>query len=811
MRFDTYRFAAGGDLKLRVPARAPATRLSGLDGLRAVAVTAVLLFHADLPFAKGGYLGVDLFFVISGFLITSLLAAERDVAGIIGLKDFYGRRAKRLLPAAWAMMAAAVIAAAVVAPDALPRLKGDAVASLLYVTNWEMIAAATSYFEAMGRAPLLQHLWSLAIEEQFYILWAPVMVFALPKLGRRKLAAAAGAVAALSAAWMANRASALGWPDAGDPSRLYFGTDTHGFPLLIGAALGLVWQPGRARSSINPAEREGIFILGLASLAGMAVLFATLGEDTGWLYPFGFLAAAACSVALIVAATHRGGCFGDFLDNKAMRWLGERSYGIYLWHWPVFMLTRPHSDLELDPDIILTLRLVLTLGIAALSYRYVETPIRQGTAERFFAALKARAAGRWREKATGTAAALAAMTATIILVLAPSQSVVAKDVAAALVTTPRPAVALVPVVAPVETAVAGEPRVATYTGAELTAVGDSVLLGSSPLLKATLIDADVNATMGWQATDILKQLQTLAAANQLRPVVLVHLGTNGYIGEDRLRAILTLLAGRKRVILVNTHVPRRWMEANNDLIDRLLPDYPNAVLVNWRDVSDEQPDYFVSDNVHLTALGQRAFIAEIMRVGHLVSTAPAAGRQVVDPTRTYGGGAGDLSPTLVRLPQKAAPDSVWQRLARCETGADWRKNGRYSGGLGIDVGAWTHWGGAQFAPTPAAATPAQQIAVANRISTQGWHDGRGQIVRPIGFTSWRCAATVRRPATDMTFTPESVIAQSFHPGERGDVVRDLESMLGLPRDGIYGRHVRNKHLAFLKAYGLSQSLAGSSS
>jgi peptidoglycan/LPS O-acetylase OafA/YrhL len=803
MRFDTYRFAAGGDLKLRVKAQAPAVRMAGLDGLRAIAVTAVLLFHADLAFAKGGYLGVDLFFVISGFLITGLLAGEQDAKGRIGLKDFYWRRAKRLLPAALAMIAASVLAAAAFAPDALPRLKGDALASLVYVTNWEMIAQSTSYFEAIGRPPLLQHLWSLAIEEQFYILWAPLMLLALPRLGRRRLAVVAGAGALISAAWMAKEANVLGWPGSGDPSRLYFGTDTHGFPLLIGAALGLLWQPSRSRISANPATQEGIVILGLAALGGLIVLFWALGEDTGWLYPYGFLLAAGLSAVLIFASTHRSGSFGAALDNRAMRWIGERSYGIYLWHWPVFMLTRPHSDLELGPEATFTLRIGLTLAIAALSYRYVEMPVREGAVERLIEALKARAAGLGREKAAACAAVLVAVAVVAILIVAPSHAVVPKDVQAALSTTP--AKALKPVIVPVETAAPGQPPIQTYGGAELTAVGDSVLLGSSPLLKATLTGADVHATMGWQASDVLKQLQALAAAGQMRSVVLVHLGTNGYIGEDQLRGILTLLADRKEVILVNTHVPRRWMEANNALIDRVLPEFPNTVLVNWRDLSDGQPDYFVSDNVHLTDLGQRAFIAAIMRAGHLASTAP--GSAAVDPSKSYGGGDGDLSPTLVRLPQPAAPDAYWRRLARCETGGDWTGS---AGGLGLDAATWGKWGGTAFAPTPALATPAQQIAVANRISTGGWHDGA---LKPAGFTAWRCARTIRPPESKqaMTFTPESVIAQNFHLGERGDVVRDLQSMLGLKRDGIYGGHVRKKHLAFLKAYGLPEALAGTQS
>jgi hypothetical protein len=317
--------------------------------------------------------------------------------------------------------------------------------------------------------------------------------------------------------------------------------------------------------------------------------------------------------------------------------------------------------------------------------------------------------------------------------------------------------------------------------------------------------------MGWQTSDVLKQLQTLADAKTLTPVVLIHLGTNGYISETQLRKILALLADRKRVILVNTHVPRRWMEANNALIDRVIGDYPNVVLVNWRDLSDGQPDYFISDGVHLTDIGQRAFIGEIMRTGHLAREPSAAGRNVVDPDRPYDYGAGDFSATLVRRPQPAAPDSYWKRMAQCETGGNWQNGGRYSGGLGIFAEAWAAWGGLEFAPTPALATPAQQIEIANRISTQGWKKADGTTVAPEGFTRWRCLTAVGRPPaeTGYTFTAASVLAQQFHLKERGDVVRDLELMLGLPPDGIYGKRVRLRHIALLTARRLPVDLAGS--
>lgn len=816
-------------------ARSVAVRLSGLDGLRAIAVTAVLLFHADFYWAQGGYLGVDLFFVISGFLITGLLA-EEQAKGHTSLSDFYWRRAKRLLPAVWLMMAGVIGVAAWLATDALPHLRQDATASLLYLTNWELLRAHTSYFEAIGRPPLLQHLWSLAIEEQFYLAWAPLVLLCLPRFGRRGTAAVALMLAAASATWMALLAIKIGYPEHGDSSRLYFGTDTHGFPLLIGAAFGLLWQPARTAPSLRPAASVAGFLIGLTALAAMLLLFTRLGEADSRLYPWGFLQAALVSVALIAIATHPGMRFGRWLDGGVMRWIGERSYGIYLWHWPIFMLTRPGIDLRhVNTGEALMLRLVLTLGIAALSYRYVEMPIRRGAIDRMWRDMHAKTAhsGAWLRGWAMLLGLMLTFGATAdVLQDAPEQAIPAQDVNLALAvdvpvnpidlgtitdtSTPVMASSVAAMLKPVEIPVVpvqpDKPAAITFTGDDLSAVGDSVLLGSSRLLKVSLHGVDVHATMGWQAADVIQQLDALRHAGQLRPVVLVHLGTNGYVYEHQLRQILTMLADRKRVILVNTHVPRRWMEANNALIEHMAPDFPNVVVVHWSDVSEDQPDYFVSDGVHLTDIGQRAFIAAIMRAGDLVpdkKDAKSANAIAVNPPDAAS--AGDLSPTLVLAAQPAPADSYWQKMARCETDANWKNTGRYSGGLGISADEWKAWGGQTFAPTPAQATPAQQIEVANRISTQGWTQADGTTVKPIGFTIWRCVAAIGLPPTNVanTYTTQSVLAQTFHAGERGEVVRDLQLILGVSRDGIYSKRLRKTYLAYLQQHHLPEALAGS--
>ncbi|MEW9584170.1 acyltransferase family protein, partial [Paraburkholderia sp. DGU8] len=671
--------------------------------------------------------------------------------------------------------------------------------------------------------PLLQHLWSLAIEEQFYVFWAPIVLISARRLSRWGIATLAALMAVASVTCMAVSAMKIGYLGETDSSRLYFGTDTHSFPLLIGATLGVLWNPSLSSDSPKPLRGRIASVLGLGALVTMLLLFGLLGEQTAWLYPWGFLVSALTSALLVFGATCPGSSFGRWLDIPAMRWTGERSYGLYLWHWPIFMLTRPGIDVQnLGTTANFLLRIALTVSISALSYDYLEKPIRHGALERTWRDFCADGVGlRTQLRFASIVATLSLMTGAIgaILYLAPSQATPAQDVRDALdLDASAPRIQLValaaPIKAPENSGTPAQPTIQSFTGNDLTAVGDSVLLGSSRLLNVMLPGTDVHATVGWQAVNVIAQIKQLIHNNQLRPAVLVHLGTNGYVTEDQLRKILFLLSDRKRVVLVNTHVPRQWMNANNALFNRVAPEFPNVLLANWRDVSEGQPSYFVSDGVHLTVKGQRAYIAEIMRAGHLVPQAVAPSSFAsLGASETGSTVSGDQSIALEPLSHPMAPDTFWEKIARCETGVNWQHSGRFSGGLGIYLGTWVEWGGTEFAPTPAQATAQDQIKVANRVSTQGWKRPDGKVVKPVGFKGWGCLSVVGRPSTKslLTYTPESVMSNQFYIGERNDAVRNLEILLGLPPDGLYGTHVRRKHLAYLKQNGLPETRAGAGS
>jgi peptidoglycan/LPS O-acetylase OafA/YrhL len=359
----------------------------GLDGLRAIAVGAVLLYHAGLAWMPGGFLGVDVFFVISGFLITSLLTAEHARSGTISVTGFWRRRARRLLPALYGMIAVVTVAITLFYRSSLAELRAQLLPAFTYWTNWYLIFSHHSYFALVGRPPVLQHLWSLAVEEQFYLLW-PLILLGLLWLFRNRIWAVAAVTAAgvlASAVWMA----ALYNP-VGDPSRVYYGTDTRAFGLLLGALLALVWRRGSApgRSGAHRARREspahGLEAAGLLAFVGAIGCFLWIHQTDAFLYPRGFLVISALTGVLVVAVVHpRAQLTRNALGHGVLTWLGKRSYEIYLWHWPIFVFTRPEIDVPWGVYPTLLLRLVLTLLLADLSYRYVEQPIRDGALARW--------------------------------------------------------------------------------------------------------------------------------------------------------------------------------------------------------------------------------------------------------------------------------------------------------------------------------------------------------------------------------------------------------------------------------------------
>lgn len=353
--------------------------LPALDGLRALAVIAVLLYHANLP-VRGGFLGVEIFFVLSGFLITGILLNEWEHDRRIDLRAFWARRARRLLPALLLVLAAVLGIAAWLPAAETQGIGANVLASLGYVQNWYLIFSGQPYFDAGVRPSLLQHVWSLAIEEQFYLFWPLLLLLGLRFLRLRTILV----LTLLLAAGSAGLAAFLYEPGV-DPSRIYYGTDTRASGLLLGAALAMLWMPGRRPLQTRRGLGVTLDLLGLAALAGLVYANIVLFAAHPWLYRGGITLVAVGTLVLIVASSHpQARLLPAALGWAPLRWIGTRSYGIYLWHWPIFQVTRPYVDVPFDGPLLLAARITATVVLAELSFRLVEMPIRRGALGRLW-------------------------------------------------------------------------------------------------------------------------------------------------------------------------------------------------------------------------------------------------------------------------------------------------------------------------------------------------------------------------------------------------------------------------------------------
>ena len=600
--------------------------LPGLDGVRALAVIGVLLYHADLTWISGGFLGVDVFFVLSGFLITSLILEEFDRSGHVDFGRFYLGRARRLLPALVLMLAVVAVGAAFLWRDAAAQVRADAIASIFYVNNWWYILNDSSYFEFIGRPPLLKHLWSLAVEEQFYLVWPAVAFLAMRRWGRRGVRWVAIVLAILSTLWMIRLSVANGFPEYADPSRAYFGTDSHAMGLLVGAALATFWRPGRLKSDVPSGAKAIITATGIAALATVIGFFLFVGEFSPWMYQQGGFLVLALVVALLIAmATHPASPLGGWMGTQPWRYIGQRSYGLYLWHWPIFMVTRPSLDIPLDGIPLLVLRLALTFGIAELSYRFVEMPIRRGAIDRWVKAWRG-STGTERTRRTRQGGAVLAGAAAGVLVVGFALSTAPAPSAAEALPADVAAALGVDDGGPTEVSLEDEdqgpadsssasPSSAASAGAQepanpngrLSALGDSVMLGARNTLKEVIPGTKVDAAVSRFPGAFVGKLKRYVARDKLADAVVIHAGTNGVMPEDMLREMLDTVADIPTVVLVNTSMPRSWRAPNNKVIAKVAPDYPNVVLADWYGASKDHPEYFVSDGIHLTPKGARAY------------------------------------------------------------------------------------------------------------------------------------------------------------------------------------------------------------
>ena len=632
--------------------------IAAIDGLRALAVTAVLLYHSGLGWLPGGFLGVEVFFVISGYLITSLLLADRARHGKVSLLAFWKRRARRLLPAAFTLIIATLVYSVIFLPDEVAALRGNALAGFAYASNWYQIFHSQSYFESLGRPSLLKHLWSLGVEEQFYLVWPILFSLVFARIRRRYSFALVVCGAIASSALMFYE-----FDPAGDPSRIYYGTDTRAGGLLIGAALAFAWQAGNLSARANRWLRWTPDLFGILAIAVLATMTLLIHETDSLLYRGGFAIVGLATAMLIAAAVHPDSrILRNVLGRQPLLWLGTRSYSIYLWHWPVFMLTRPGFDIQAGELPVFALRLAITAVIAELSYRLVEMPVRRGALGRMLRSLRQSLRHlrrptlqplRYRPlAATGfagvgviflgvTVAAAGppappsylavgevqtyAWSRTHMPTSSPGPSPIPDDLTSAL-PRPRPIASLAPTPvsptpaqtnattpgvtgtapptnAPPPPPTSSPPPPLAQPPSRVLALGDSVMLGAAPQMVSAIPNLELDAAVSRQVSSGIGLLYQRRDAGTLGDVVIIHLGTNGTFSSGQFDEIMSILSGVERVVWVNLRVPRDWEAPDNNAIAEGVARYPNAVLVDWFSVANAHPEFFYDDEIHLRPEG----------------------------------------------------------------------------------------------------------------------------------------------------------------------------------------------------------------
>lgn len=593
-------------------------RVPGLDGIRGIAVAAVVIYHFFGDLLPGGYLGVDVFFVLSGFLITSLLVREKAVTGRVSLSQFWLRRARRIFPAATFVLVIMTAIGGWCGGDAAVGLPRQFFSSLFFANNWGQIIASRSYFADQG-AEYFAHYWSLSVEEQFYVFWPLLFLLLMrvtKKKGRRRQIVFPLVLALLSALAMI-----LLYNPQEDPSRVYYGTDTHAFGLLIGVALALWLSSHSADPEADSwpvvAQRRTFGFPGLAAMVVLLLLFFTLADQSPVTYRGGLLL-ASIATALLIAGIVRGHTIPRWVgERKVLRHLGAISFSLYLWHWPVVIvlreIVRRVGPDDLDPGVLTWVSGLLALAVSVLlsewTFRHIETPFRrfgyQAVFRQFFGEAS-RSSRRWGW--AGGAAALSILTVVSLLV-APQHTRLEADLAAAAQDKGTAEQAISPTEEKKK-----EERVMP-TGDKITAIGDSVMLASKDAMMAEFPGIYVDGEVSRHYVAAPGIISAMENQGTLDPFVVLGFGTNGPAsgaGDPQLlNGIIESLGEDRTIVLVLPYGDRGYMAEAQEEIRRAAEEHENVYVADWCHTAQHNHGLLREDQIHPEAPGAAAYAGAI--------------------------------------------------------------------------------------------------------------------------------------------------------------------------------------------------------
>ncbi|HEC2175798.1 TPA: acetyltransferase [Staphylococcus delphini] len=583
--------------------------MPGLDGIRAVAVIAIIIYHLNPQWLWGGFLGVDTFFVISGYLITSLLLTEYHNTGKIELTSFWLRRVKRLIPAVLFLVMGVLVLTLIFMPTEIQKVRADSIAAIFYVSNWWYIMQNVDYFEQFAVQPL-KHLWSLAIEEQFYLVFPIVLLSLLSFIRRLKsiciifLILLVISMITMMVLYVPNE----------NVARVYFGTDTRIQTLLMGVLLALVWPPFQLKAKVNRKMRMMIDTAGVVGLAILFICFKFVSETNSILYYGGFFLISAVTLLVIASSVHPSGYFAKFLGNKVFTFIGSRSYSLYLWHYPIIVLIHHQFVQGQIPPLVYVVEILLMVLMAEFSYKFIEQPFRKEGFNIFaFHHLK-----NWRsQKVLRTWLVLILLIPTLLVMVgvfnrfAQNNSTQVTEVNTEeidkLITQPLP----LPQLEIDGFVVKGNKQ--KYASWKPLLIGDSVMVDIGDYFKSFVPKADINGKVGRQlveATSLAKQqYQSYRDKND---IVVLELGTNGDFTDEQLNSLLEQF-GKADIYLVNTRVPRSYESHVNQVLAKAAKKRANVTLVDWYSRSENHTEYFAPDGIHLEPPGVRALTNSIIQ------------------------------------------------------------------------------------------------------------------------------------------------------------------------------------------------------
>ena len=629
--------------RTRRPRKAP--RNNAIDGLRAFAIIAIVLYHLSIPWLPSGHMGVVLFLVIGGYLASSMVLRTIRHEGKISLPRTWAKRIVRVWPAMAVMCVFTVALCVIFNHVLLTKLKPDLLPSLLLSNNIAAIVRGASYFDNLGGTSPLTHLWYLGLDIQFFVVWTAICTFLSPK-GRstricRRLALGLALVSAILMAVFFN-------PN-GDPTRVYYGPDTRAFAPLLGAWLGLAWPlGGRPVRLTGDPEHEGfsldrlpLDILGIVGLVGLIAIMVLVPKTSPVLFWGGMLLAAVFSVLLLMACLSRKSLFNAVFSLKPIVWLGTRSFGIYLWHFPLFQIMKVTNNQT--PAWVVVAAVLLSLGLAELSVRLIERPL-----SRHEYPLVATPLLYWREDATRYVAflpaaltAIALVTSAIGLIIVPDETAVPAD---ALVSTGESAGQAMDMSQKGDRKKATDSAksdtdsattTTTHIGNEATQdltnlptgaitleassssiakghytptiVADSVLGDAEWYLSEHMPDALLDSYIGRRPDQALDVLKGYLDQDVVGDIVILDSFSNTPTTDDVMKELIECCGDRK-VFLVNVRIPEVEQEQINDMIDKYVDMYDNVELIDWYGASEGHPDWLYADGEHLTPAGQPHYV-----------------------------------------------------------------------------------------------------------------------------------------------------------------------------------------------------------